>query len=322
MNTSPSAFSIPLARYRFEWEVETPLRLPEYAGSALRGVFGSALRGVVCLTGQTECPGCGLWRTCPYPLIFETPPPLVAEGEKFMGVTPNPYVIEPPPWGAREYRPGETLVFHMVLVGKALAQLALIFLAWQRALARGVGPGNGTARLQRVVLMEAYSETVIFTREIGVIRDHESTVSVPPWPGEHALPVAMLTPTRIQRDGSPLGPERLTPRDLLVALMRRVSQMVEIHGAEVMRANYAELARQASLIDARGRLAWRDWTRRSARQQQTMSLGGVVGVWTFTGPLELFWSYLYLGQWLHLGKNATFGLGHYRLGIGTGSANG
>ncbi|MBF0440027.1 MAG: CRISPR system precrRNA processing endoribonuclease RAMP protein Cas6 [Magnetococcales bacterium] len=305
--------SIPLARYRLEWVVKTRIRLPEYAGSALRGVFGSALRGVVCLTAQKECPGCGLWRTCPYPLVFETPPPVVEEGKKGFAVIPNPYVIEPPPWGEKEYLPGEVLVFHMVLAGKALAQLALIILAWQRALARGVGPGDGTALMSRVVLVEEGSETEIFSPEAGIIQDHATQVTIPPWPNLQECTLQLRTPTRIQRDGSPLGPERLTPRDLLIALMRRVSQVLEIHTAQSMVADYAALAQEASKIDAHGRLIWRDWTRHSARQKQAMTLGGVVGYWTLSGPLEPFWNYLYLGQWLHLGKNATFGLGQYQL---------
>ena len=168
--------------------------------------------------------------------------------------------------------------------------------------------------MRRVVWEEETGETEIFTPEAGVILDHETFVTVPPWPGRTEMPLRFLTPTRIQRDGSPLGPERLIPRDLLVGLLRRVSQVVEIHTSHSMPADYTTLARQAEGIGAHGRLTWLDWTRRSARQQQTMSLGGVVGNWTLTGELEPFWAYLYLGQWLHLGKNATFGLGHYRIG--------
>ncbi|NGZ07738.1 MAG: CRISPR system precrRNA processing endoribonuclease RAMP protein Cas6 [Magnetococcales bacterium] len=313
MNGGLEILSLSVARYRLEWEVESRMRLPEYAGSALRGVFGAALRRVVCLTGKPECPGCGSWRSCPYPLIFETPVPVSATGERMQAVVPNPYMIEPPPWGERIYQPGESLVFHMVLVGKALAQLSLIVFAWQRALARGVGPDHGKARLLRVVHVESQGEREIFHSEGQSLLAHDSCVSVPPWPGPSTVTMQIITPARVQRDGSPLGPERITPRDLLVNLMRRVSQVMELHGQRTMEADYADLAQQARLIDARGRLTWRDWTRRSARQQQTMALGGVVGTWHLTGPLELFWPFLYLGQWLHVGKNATFGLGHYRL---------
>ena len=47
-----------------------------------------------------------------------------------------------------------------------------------------------------------------------------------------------------------------------------------------------------------------------------MALGGVVGQWhlhTNADTLEQLWPWLWLGQWLHVGKNASFGLGGYRL---------
>jgi CRISPR/Cas system endoribonuclease Cas6 (RAMP superfamily) len=48
-----------------------------------------------------------------------------------------------------------------------------------------------------------------------------------------------------------------------------------------------------------------------------MVLGGAVGSWTLAGDLAPFWPLLYLGQWLHVGKSATFGLGRYRLKAST-----
>ena len=47
--------------------------------------------------------------------------------------------------------------------------------------------------------------------------------------------------------------------------------------------------------------------------QQRMVLGGALGRWTLQGDLAPFWPLLHLGQWLHVGKNATFGLGRYRM---------
>jgi hypothetical protein len=66
---------LPVARYRFIFSMQDELRLPEFSGSLLRGQFGASLRRVACMTGLPECPGCPLYRTCPYPAIFETPPP-------------------------------------------------------------------------------------------------------------------------------------------------------------------------------------------------------------------------------------------------------
>ena len=50
-----------------------------------------------------------------------------------------------------------------------------------------------------------------------------------------------------------------------------------------------------------------------------MTLGGVLGRWTLraddTVTLSALWPWLWLGQWLHVGKNATMGMGGYTLEI-------
>jgi hypothetical protein len=60
-------------------------------------------------------------------------------------------------------------------------------------------------------------------------------------------------------------------------------------------------------------MRWHDWTRYSSRQRQAMTLGGLVGKVELEGDIAPFADVLARGQWLHVGKNATFGLGHYRL---------
>ena len=74
--------------------------------------------------------------------------------------------------------------------------------------------------------------------------------------------------------------------------------------------------RLAHELTAQRDLRWHDWTRYSSRQQQEMTLGGVLGQWTLNGSSETLTTlrpWLWLGQWLHAGKNATFGLGGYTL---------
>jgi hypothetical protein len=44
-----------------------------------------------------------------------------------------------------------------------------------------------------------------------------------------------------------------------------------------------------------------------------MTLGGVIGEWTLRGDLASLMPWLWLGQWLHVGKNATMALGKYSL---------
>lgn len=303
---------LPLARYRLEFDIETPLVLPAYAGSTLRGAFGGALRATACITKQKTCDACPLLRSCPYALIFETPPPVGGHALQKFTQVPHPYVIEPPCWGEKTYAPGETLTFHLVLAGRALNQLPLVLWALVKSFKRGVGKGDGTARLIRVIHV-GETETVVLDDPESTLVEHSPIVpSAPTFPND-ALTLFVDTPLRLQKNGHPMDADTLTARDLLMALVRRIALIHEFHGAGALPLNFTELAQQAQTITGEKELRWRDWTRYSSRQQQKMTLGGVVGKWTLTGNLTPFLPFLYLGQWLHVGKEATFGMGGYRL---------
>jgi len=302
--TLPTHF--PAARYRFEFAVETPIRLPEYAGSTLRGVFGNALRRTACMTRQKDCKPCPLYRTCPYPAVFETPAPEQHALQKFSQI-PNPYVVEPPAWGARVHAPGETLAFHFVLMGRALGHLPLIVYAWQRAFQHGVGKGDGKARLTRV----SHEAEVIFDADEGTLRQLKPSLPPPSSEARSSATLRFTTPLRLQHNGKPIGADELSARDLLVGLIKRTALISEFHLGQKLDLDFHALADAASTIESEKRLHWRDWTRYSNRQKQEMALGGVVGDWTLRGDLTPFLPFLHLGQWLHVGKNATFGLGRF-----------
>jgi hypothetical protein len=302
--------SLPLARYRLDFIVETPLFLPAYAGSALRGAFGGAFRAASCMTRQKTCDACPLIHSCPYAIVFETRPPEKSAGmlQKFSQV-PHPYVIEPPQWGERNYAPGERLSFHLVLAGRAIAQLALILHAFTLAFSRGVGKGDGTARLEKV--SHVGEETrVILEGPRDVLQEHDTTITPAPAPG-NTVRLRFTSPLRLQKNGHPIDGRQLVARDLLVTLMRRVALMHEFHGAGPLELDFTKLSLQAEKVESEKDLRWQDWTRYSSRQKQKMALGGVVGTWILRGDLAPFAGFLHLGQWLHVGKEATFGLGGY-----------
>lgn len=304
---------LPLARYRLEFEVATPLHLPAYAGSTLRGAFGGALRATACMTKQKTCEGCPLLATCPYAAIFETRPP--ANGTPSLqdfSQVPRPYVIEPPQWGERDYAPGEALSFHLVLAGRALDQLPLVLWAFVRAFRHGVGKSDGTARLIRVVQL-GETETVVLDGPEGTIAGHDTGVPPPLTLADGELTLRFDTPLRLQADGRRATADEYTPRRLLMALVRRVALIHEFHGPGPLALDFADLGRRAETIASEKDLCWRDWQRYSSRQQRKMTLGGVVGTWRLSGDLAPFLPFLHLGQWLHVGKEATFGMGGYNL---------
>lgn len=316
--TLPTPF--PVARYRFDCVAETPIHLPEYAGSTLRGAFGNALRRSACITRQKDCKPCPLYRTCPYPAIFQPPPPETHSLQKFSEI-PAPFIVEPPDWGEHAYAPGDTWSFHFVLAGKALQHLPLVLHAWQRALSHGIGRCDGTARLSRVTLLDGAGEACVFDAADGLIAPHHPTLPPPAADlgDRNSLTLRFTTPLRIQHEGRPLRPDALTPRAFLMALVRRVALISEFHVGTPLDLDFHALATRAQDIGSRKALQWRDWTRYSNRQKQEMVLGGCIGEWTLQGQLAPFAPFLHAGRWLHAGKNASFGLGRYEI-VPPGSA--
>ncbi|MCX7628206.1 MAG: CRISPR system precrRNA processing endoribonuclease RAMP protein Cas6 [Methylophilaceae bacterium] len=303
----------PLVRYRFEFEVTAPLRLPDYAGSALRGAFGHALRQLACATRSPTCDGCALRPTCPYPAIFSPTPRKSSLGA--LATPPVPYVIEPPEWGARNYAPGEKLEFGFTLIGQGIEHLPLCIMAWRRAFARGVGAGHGCAELRRVNALDSSGTARTIHQPGEAIAPHPRHLQLDTVPAPQRITLRFDTPLRLQENGHALPPARLAPRPLLTALLRRVSLISEYHGEGPLwqPADFTRLGALAGNIQGRNEFAWRDWSRHSSRQQRSMTLGGCVGDWQLQGDLAPFWDVLRLGQFLHVGKEASFGLGRYRL---------
>jgi hypothetical protein len=327
---------LPIARYRFTARVQQPLALPDYAGSLLRGQFGAALRNVACMTRQPSCPGCPLIQTCPYTRIFEAPPPPKgSHALQDFSQIPNAYVLEPPTPGARVLDADDDFEFHLVLVGHATEQLALVIFALQRALAQGLTRARVPTDLLQVDWVDAAGTAhPIWSIESPVLREHVAVLTLPQaslrasphpnpppeWEGADtgaSLSLHIHTPLRLQSQGKPLGIGQLTPRALIATLARRTALLMDFHAGQ---NGWGEAAKHIthlseSLTDTQ-ELHWFDWTRYSSRQQQEMTLGGVLGSWTLHGnaaTLAEIWPWLWLGQWLHAGKNASMGLGGYTL---------
>ena len=307
--TSTVTMPLPIARLHFTARAEGPLQLPPYAGSMLRGAFGHALLALSPLP-HTDGQPCALHASCPYCQLFAAPPLPGHSLQKFSHM-PQPYVIEPPIGGAQQLQAGQTFAFGLVLIGNALGLLPTVLQAWQRALRTGLGRG-----LTPCTLVDIQDENG--TQRL--LSGHGVLSKTPP-----LLPAARVlgqqttlhfhTPLRLQVQGKPVRAEKLTARDLLIALARRHQLLLDVPlGGQAPQHDFATLSTQAAEIQlVPHNLRWFDWGRYSQRQQQEMQFGGLLGSVQLSGDLAPFAHLLHLGQWLHVGKNASFGLGGYRL---------
>ena len=300
---------LPIARLHLTVRAEGPLQLPSYAGSMLRGAFGHALLALSPLP-HTDGKPCALHASCPYCQLFAAPPLPAHSLQKFSHM-PQPYVIEPPTGGAQQLQAGQSFGFGLVLIGKALGLLPTVLQAWQRALRTGLGPQHTPCTLVAI-----YDEngTQLLSNKREQLSNLSTTLPPAPALGTQAT-LHFCTPLRLQVQGKPVRAGQLTARDLLIALARRHQLLCDVHlGAAAPQYDFKTLVEQAQAVALQAQdLHWFDWGRYSQRQKQEMQLGGLLGAVTLHGDLAPFAELLHFGQWLHVGKNASFGLGGYRL---------
>ena len=325
-STSPETTGAPLRlpplrleRLRFHCEAQTPIRLPSYSGSAWRGLLGHSLRASVCVTRAPHCDGCLLIQQCAYSTFFESPAPPDANSKRYSAL-PHPFVLEPPPPGQRSVSPGDPLDLGLTLIGPAGDLLPYLIHALRRAGERGLGREQG-----RFQLVEVAQETApgsgdwqrVHASASGVLQTFRSR---PPSPGgcPESVQLQLITPLRLKQRGHFVRAEQLDARALLAPLGARVTLLTDLYGTPAnpprgLPRNVLHAAIDQMRLEPAD-LRWVDWTRYSSRQRTEMQLGGLLGTLQLSGPgLGTLWPLIHLGQWLHLGKGTSFGLGRYRL---------
>jgi CRISPR-associated endoribonuclease Cas6 len=306
--------AIPYVRLRAIYRAEETARLPGFKGSMLRGAFGHALRKAVCAMGpQQRCESCSLRGPCVYTRIFETfiegeAPPLLA------GITtsPRPYVFEPRT-EARELAPGDLVETDLLLLGQATELQPFVLLVLERMAELGFGTRRARFGLTGVnFLAEDGSWRAGYRAggqrwpgSVAPILTPDAVADVAP----ERLTLRFLTPTRIQKDGTP---QRTLPfRALVFQMLRRVLELAHFHvpGAEVDWHFRPLLERTGDVRVTRSDLTWRELTRYSNRQRGKLPLSGFVGEIDLEGDLAPFLPLLRTAEIVHLGKGTAFGLG-------------
>ena len=304
-----------LERLRVQFQALEPIRLPTYSGSAWRGLLGHSLRRSVCVTRAPTCEGCLLRTRCVYSTVFESPPASPETARRYSAL-PHPFVLEPPPAGQRDYAPGDDLSLGLTLIGPAGDQLPYLIHALQRAGERGLGRDGGRFRLCQVLQERELGSDhwqPVFAADSGRLELLHSAPQ-PLGPCPETLPIRLLTPLRLKRHGHYLRPHQLDARAFLSTLATRVGLLAELYepAAEGLDQDRLRAAIDQAEINCAD-LRWVEWTRYSSRQRTHMQLGGLLGDLQLSGPgLARLWPLIALGQWLHLGKNTSFGLGQYR----------
>ena len=117
-------------KYKFCCCLDNDAILPAYKGSTFRGVFGHALKKVVCALKQQDCHQCLLQQSCLYSLVFEAPQSVTKSNNPRFPTTPHPFVIEPPLTSQTQYPEGSYFKYNLLLFGEYNSKLPYFIYAF------------------------------------------------------------------------------------------------------------------------------------------------------------------------------------------------
>ncbi len=322
--------------------VQTPIRLNEHKGSAIRGALFYALRGSpnpraawsgFCANkAAPSCLDCPVNAVCPVMRLVSTLDETGAHGHQ----APRPYLINPP-WddGRTSYAPGDSLAFDLLLVGDAADLFPYVVLALDRLAYEGIGarveggggqpPRRGTARVARIDAVHP------LTGEASpVLRPNSHTVNVPALPVTHAdvLAAAERLPTSGELTIHFITPMRLVDRGQLVKtpyfrpflqrLIERIKSLADHFGGGPVPYEIRELRDRAEAVGlVENHTTWLDLKGYSTRLGREQVIGGLIGRATYhAADWTPFRPWLVWGAILHAGKNAVKGDGWFGLEAG------
>ncbi len=237
-------------------EAQTPIRLNEHKGSAIRGALFYALRGTAypnaawsgfCANKVApNCFVCPVNAVCPVMRLVSTLDEEGTHGHQ----APRPYIINPPLEEQTVYARGEHFGFDLLLAGDAADLFPYVVLALDRLAYEGLGAQvesggwgsrRGTAHVTRIDAVHP------LTGELSpVLRPSSRTVNVPALPITHAdvLAAAGRLPTQGDLTLHFITPLRLVEREQLVQqpyfrplLHRLIERIKRPHGKLRRRAS-------------------------------------------------------------------------------------
>ncbi len=319
-----SLYSLYLHKYRVELKPREQISLPPYKGSTFRGVFGHALKRVICISKHRNCDDCIVRLRCVYSAIMETPIPEDHPHHGKYRNAPHPYVIIPPLTKRRHFHPEDSISFEFVLVGKANEFLPYFIYTFTEMGKTGIGIKRGRFQIASVQALDIEGwQSEIFNGNTGQLQSSANKIDFTYFLNEgfegNEITLSFETPVRIKEQHT-LSANSDLPFGLLIKrLSERASLLAHFHCGTDLEDIDGFIKDSENVAVKKSNLRWEDWERYSNRQQTKMKFGGMIGEITYQGQIATYLPLLRIGEHIHVGKLTTFGLGKYRIRHGGGT---
>ncbi len=303
-------------KYKFFCEFNSNAELPSYKGSTFRGVFGHALKSIVCTLKHNECSTCLLRTHCIYALVFETKIAVPVSENSRISAVPHPFVIEPPLTDKKHYQNNDPFDFNLLLFGDMNKNLPYFIYAMDQMGKTGIGKKINKNRGKFELLKVTNAKGIIYTAPDKKLINHNVdslnlSITDAAVKDNIIIKLKLITPLRLKFKNK--FKAELPFHVLTRAMLRRISSLFEFYGTGEPAIDYKGLVKDAEniqIID--NSLKWFDWKRYSSRQNEKMLMGGLTGHISYKGKIARYLPLLDLCSKTHIGKQTAFGLGKIR----------
>jgi hypothetical protein len=208
--------------------------------------------------------------------------------------------------------PKQTISLRLIVIGSANQKLQLIIWALLTAGINGLGKTRSKLQLQDVWLQQP--------------NNLPRLIYQPPeikfFPQPQQLPIMAMPPrvtlqfiSTYRQDNEAFTVDTLSIPKIFKSIYGRVSSLQYFYTDKILVADFKHLKELAyNLKVLNNQLQNHAESRYSTKQQKKIDASGVIGSLELDlQGMETLWPYLYLGQWLNVGKNASMGFGRYTL---------
>ncbi|MBF0226751.1 MAG: CRISPR system precrRNA processing endoribonuclease RAMP protein Cas6 [Desulfobacterales bacterium] len=319
-------------RLRAQFCVLKPFKLPFYTGSTFHGILGHSLAEVHFGLKKEQCTKCPSRSQCRYSALYEyffnspSDHPFIKDYcesiRKNQKNFPQPFIIEPPSGGV--YLEGEHLYLIITLIGKAIEHLPFMTCALFLMNKYKFGGVENCISLESITDDLSPDDSLIYDGKIDNFIGHamvynfnkvkESLLSILKTEQYvNKIQIRFLSPFRYKQENR-LG----KPIDFKIFISRIFDRLnlLSVHSPLDTPIDSKSYIADSNSIEVRqSNIQWFDWKRYSCRQDEYMKFGGYIGDIKFTGELNPFLPYIKMAEYLHVGKQTSFGLGKFKMMI-------
>jgi len=282
------------------------------ASFLFRSIIGYQLRKMCCISRNSVCSTCMFSASCIYGLTFETIVPKDNKTLTGRDRISHPIIISADSFAEKDL---DSILLQITFLGNSISYIPYFFYALKKGGESGIMKEripykvndivefqNNSLEKRSLVIDENRIETNIQTNIWEYIPEQENQFY-------KKLSITLVSPLRFKSQGHYV--KKLNAQDFAQCLHRRTQVLCSQYGHNDFRDDYHFLGNW-NIIEENTK--WRDFVHYSARQKETMQLGGIMGRFTISGTFSLYeYSFLQFAECFHAGKNTNFGLGKLRI---------